>query len=373
MLGTSWCRWRRRQGLTSCCPGISAPDPGHSHSVGTQLSSVMRRPGLFTYTWVNVSTSICYIHNKLRNLFQVVFVLSIIFTSGSVKISDDNGVGMPSQLVTDHARRAQVRVNQEKSKQMSKLISKMRHFENVQNNTIIISGKFNRENEKKTVGDETEWQPVNIEKENNIMISNSKKKTIEEVKVKNHVKEKNKISPLFDKRPSFHVIDVGDFSQDFLNSKESRSIENNYRKVRLSDQELEKSARFNIDEELAFPNFETQFFGSFGELSSHKPALHFPSPDNYHSHEDGDYHEEGRPYPPPPKKGVLNFHKNPKVTGQYATVKPSQDVSALYVDDPWKHIDEVNSDIYGIVRMIIQGFHKKKAEREKCFSSEGFY
>ena len=291
-------------------------------------------------------------------LLQVVFVFCVLITaSGSVKISENDGSGMQQSLppVTKHTQMDEL----EKSEQMSKLVSKVRHFENIQNDTIVLAGKLKGENES-LLQDEEDWQPVIVEikNENNISKTKTVSRTspllLQEMFSKDGskaLKENNRITFSLDNRPSFHVIDVGEFSDDFAPlSKEARSIDNK-ENVNLPDQLLEKSARFNIDQELTFPSFETQFFGSFGELSSHKPELHLPSvPENYHNYESGNYghqedyhshHPEPAPRPHPPKREVLSSHNHHQVPHLSSPVKPGQDVSALYVDDPWKHIDKV--------------------------------
>ena len=81
-------------------------------------------------------------------LLQVVFVFcGLISASGSVKISENDGAGRQTlePPVTDH-KQMDHRDNQEKSEQMSQLVSKVRHFENVQNDTMIITGKLYVEN-----------------------------------------------------------------------------------------------------------------------------------------------------------------------------------------------------------------------------------
>ena len=297
-------------------------------------------------------------------LLQVVFVFcGLISASGSVKISENDGSGMQQSPATDHTQMDKL----EKSEQMSKLVSKVRHFENIQNDTLILAGKLKGENESKTIlQNEEDWQPMNvkIKNENNISMTKTVSKPSSLLFQKmfskdgsKDLKESNKITLSFDKRPSFHVIDVGEFSDDFVPmSKEARSIDNK-ENVNLPDHLLEKSARFNINEELSFPSFETQFFGSFGELSSHKPELHLPpAPENYHNYESGNYHEpvyehqddyhshhpKPAPKPHPPKREVLSSHAHhQQVPHLSSPVKPGQDVSALYVDDPWKHIDKV--------------------------------
>ena len=279
-----------------------------------------------------------------------------------MKISENDGSGMQQSPGTGHTQMDKL----EKSEQMSKLVSKVRHFENIQNDTIILAGKLKGENESNTIlQNKEDWQPMNVEIKNEYNISKTKALSgtslllLQELFSKDEskaLKESKKITFSFDNRPSFHMIDVGEFSDDFVPmSKEARSIDVK-ENVNLPDHLLEKSARFNIDQELSFPSFETQFFGSFGELSSHKPELHLPPvPENYHKYESGDYHEpvyehqdkyhshHPKPATKPhlPKREVLSSHDHHQVPHLSSPVKPGQDVSALYVDDPWKHIDKV--------------------------------
>lgn len=271
-----------------------------------------------------------------------------------MKISENDGAGRQTlePPVTDH-KQMDHRDNQEKSEQMSQLVSKVRHFENVQNDTMIITGKLYVENTTKFLENEEDWQPINIKKkyENNNKFSQTKTESrtssvLQKIFSKDgskDLKERNKITESFENRPSYHIIDVGEFSDDFFsNSKESRSIDKE--NLNLPNHLLEKSARFNIDQELTFPTFETQFFGSFGELSSHKPELHLPPvPESYpayeHSHQN--IHTKPSHKPHPPKREILSSHDHHQVPHLSSPVKPGQDVSALYVDDPWKHIDKV--------------------------------
>ena len=294
---------------------------------------------------------------------MVLLYCGFISASGSVKISENVGAEMQSleHPVTDQ-KQMDHRDNQEKSEQMSQLVSKVRHFENVQNDTIIIKGKLYAENITQLLENDEDWQPMNVKKRDENYVITEKKtepritsvaKTIFTKDGLKDLKERNKITSSFENRPSFHIIDVNEFSEDYI-SKQSRSIEQE--NLNLPKRLLEKSARFNIDEELTFPTFETQFFGSFGELSSHKPELHLPPvPENYHnyeserdpayeqSHQDGYHSHHAKPShkPNPPKREILSSHDHHQVPHLSSPVKPGQDVSALYVDDPWKHIDKV--------------------------------
>ena len=151
-------------------------------------------------------------------------------------------------------------------------------------------------------------------------------------------------------RPAFHIV-----REDFSNR----------------DIPLRREARLNIDnDQLEFPSFATQFFGSFGEFSqsftesSHNDDHHYdPYTKNYnqkpHSdfrpHHDRPHHdrphdgfqsqhhgyephlEKPRPLKPPKREIISSYHDKP-ANEQYNSIK---DVSALYVEDPWKHIDKV--------------------------------
>ena len=128
---------------------------------------------------------------------------------------------------------------------------------------------------------------------------------------------------------------------------------------------LRREARLNIEnDQLEFPTFATQFFGSFGEFSqsfdetasSHNDDRHYdPFTNNYHQkpHSDPRPHhhtphsqhlgfnphaEKPRPLKPPKREILSAYHEKPVVSDQHNSIK---DVSALYVEDPWKHIDKV--------------------------------
>ena len=272
-----------------------------------------------------------------------------------MKISENDGAGRQTldPPATDH-KQMEHRDNQEKSEQMSQLVSKVRHFENVQNDSMIITGKLYGENTTKILENEEDWQPINIKKKyekNKFSQTKTESRTssvLQEMFSKDgskDLKERNKITESFENRPSYHIINAGEFSDDFFsNPKESRSIDKE--NLDLPNHLLEKSARFNIDQELTFPTFETQFFGSFGELSSHKPELHLPPvPEYYPAYEHSHHNIHTKPShkPHPPKREILSSHDHHQVPHLSSPVKPGQDVSALYVDDPWKHIDKVQS------------------------------
>ena len=67
------------------------------------------------------------------------------------------------------------RDNQEKSEQMSQLVSKVRHFENVQNDTIIIKGKLYAENITQLLENDEDWQPMNVKKKDENCVISEKK------------------------------------------------------------------------------------------------------------------------------------------------------------------------------------------------------
>ena len=277
-------------------------------------------------------------------------------------------------------------------KTTSKLLSRIKHFENLFNGTITIAGKL--VNESDIVSLQDDWVPMseprqktgssqNVTKEQDknstsvpiisstleqwqdsnvkesYRISSSKKRpvfhvadvsnfplegevTTEKFKLPPRVVETYRVSENGE-RPQFHVMDLSMFDED--NNKKSRSLE------------TEPEPRFNIEsQELEFPSFATQFFGSFGELSSqnydmsslsghhsdhrpheqysetyhHRPQLDHHRPEYHHNSHDKHHPKRETHYPP--VKKPISSHK-PK------------DVSDLYVDDPWKHINKVNTII----------------------------
>ena len=166
------------------------------------------------------------------------------------------------------------------------------------------------------------------------------------------ITETYKVSQSIQGRPAFHVVrDDFDFDSDRVFSR--------------------REARLNIENDHEeFPSFASQFFGSFGEFSqssfdvpksSHnddhyydpgtkkynqRPHLdikpHHDQPHGgFHSqHQSGHHHQVEKPRPlKPPKREILSsYHEKPLVHDKYSSLK---DVSALYVEDPWKHIDKV--------------------------------
>ena len=167
------------------------------------------------------------------------------------------------------------------------------------------------------------------------------------------IPETYKVSQSLQGRPAFHVVpDDLDFDSD--------------------DSFSRREARLNIEnDQEEFPSFASQFFGSFGEFSqssfdvpksSHNDDhYHHPDTNNYnqpphpgikpphdpphggfHSqhHGTGHHHhlEKPRPVKPPKREIFSAYHEKPSVNDKYSSLK---DVSALYVEDPWKHIDKV--------------------------------
>ena len=170
------------------------------------------------------------------------------------------------------------------------------------------------------------------------------------------IPETYKMSQSTQGRPAFHVVrDDLDFDTD-------------------SGIFSRREARLNIEnDQQEFPSFASQFFGSFGEFSqssfdvpksshiSHNDDHYYdPDTNNYnqrphldlkphhdqphggfHSHHQGGLHQQvdkPRPLKPPKREILSSYHEKPLVNDKYSSLK---DVSALYVEDPWKHIDKV--------------------------------
>ena len=321
--------------------------------------------------------------------------------TGSVKISE-NGADAEIEIASINTKG-----DTEDTGPMSTLLSKVRHFENVENETIVIAGKLQEETvtERTEVAEvitgNEEWEPMVVtgdmrdyggdregsetaglsedQKINTTTITRSTLEQFDQQSLKDRVqmKEDYKVSSSLSGRPKFHVIDVSDFPQDTeietkLHKKESREIKDGA-KIEMP-KILKKQARFDIEEkELTFPNFETQFFGSFGELSQnydsskfgtdagsynepghisgghsghtphrhqghhqlghHGPDVHSPAPHHPHPH----------PPPHPPKRAVVSHHSPQLIKDTYSGGKPADSItSALYVEDPWKNIDKVS-------------------------------
>lgn len=297
---------------------------------------------------------------------------------------------LENPLIPDIENRSNLTLNNLDSlNSTSKLLSKIHHFENFFNGSITIAGKLVNESDIVSLLQD-DWVPMSIKSKENVTrdqhnisafsspvitstleqwkestpkenykISSSEKRpsfhvadvsnfpleevSTEKLKLTPRVKETYRVSENI-KRPNFHVMDLSTFFDD-ENRKNSRSLK------------LDPEPRLNIESgELEFPNFATQFFGSFGELSSqnydmsslsghhpdhrphheypethhHKPQLDHHRPENHHISHDK-YHPKRETHYPPVQKPI-NSHK-PK------------DVSDLYVDDPWKHINKVNTII----------------------------
>ena len=321
-------------------------------------------------------------------------------TTGSVKISE-NGADAEIEIASINTEG-----DTEDIGPMSTLLSKVRHFENVENETIVIAGKLQEEivTERTEVpevitGNE-EWEPMVVtsdmrdyggdregsetaglsedQKINTTTITRSTLEQFDQQSLKDRVqmKEDYKVSSSLSGRPKFHVIDVSDFPQDTeietkLLKKESREIKDGA-KIEMP-KILKKQARFDIEEkELTFPNFETQFFGSFGELSQNYDSSKFGTDagsynepghisgghgghthhgHHHHGHHGPDVHSPAphHPHPPPhpPKRAVLSPHHSPQlIKDTYSGGKPADSItSALYVEDPWKNIDKVSVNI----------------------------
>ena len=322
-------------------------------------------------------------------------------TIGSVKISE-NGADTEIEIASINTEG-----DTEDIGPMSTLLSKVRHFENVQNETIVIAGKLQDE----TVTERTEvpevitgneeWEPMVVtsdmrdygidregsetaglsedQKINTTTITRSTLEQFDQQSLKDRVqmKEDYKVSSSLSGRPKFHVIDVSDFPQDTemetkLHKKESREIKDGA-KIEMP-KILKKQARFDIEEkELTFPNFETQFFGSFGELSQnydsskfgtdagsynepghisggHGGHTHHGHPHHGHHgpdvHSAAPHHPHPHPHPHPPKRAVVSHHSPQLIKDTYSGGKPADSItSALYVEDPWKNIDKVSVNI----------------------------
>ena len=294
----------------------------------------------------------------------------------------------------------------ENNTQMSSLVSKVRHFENLQNETILIEGKLIEtsdglsESVTRSSSVTEDWRPITVNydeiyssterisavlNDNETVSSSNKitKSTFQQFQEKSlnsaaKLDETYKVTSNIKNRPHFHLIDITEFQSNVDVNLPVKTI-------------LKKQARFNIeDEELEFPNFETQFFGSFGELSSPEGSRPRPRPNHFHantehfigdkygSHNpntDHNNHHHSQPDHPHyhhvpdshkyhPKRETLSSHNPHQIKDKYSG-GTHKDVSALYVDDPWKHIDKVtfninhlkfiftpNGTIYIIISMI---------------------
>lgn len=168
----------------------------------------------------------------------------------------------------------------------------------------------------------------------------------------------------FVNRPNFHMIDVSDFdAQDETNNvhmidvsefdsktqKRSKALplEPRPRDIKTEEEDKEPEPRFDIESaELDFPNFETQFFGSFGELSGQKFSR--PKPQVHHHHHpshNSDHRYSHHQQPPATHHHDQHLHGthkyHPKRETFHSSSHKPKDVSDLYVDDPWKHINKV--------------------------------
>ena len=144
------------------------------------------------------------------------------------------------------------------------------------------------------------------------------------------IPETYKLSQSLQGRPKFHIADDFNFDNEY------------------NDIPLRREARFDVESD-HFPSFATQFFGSFGEFSqssdgtesSHNPDHYYaPHSNNYNHKPHSDYrphHNQPRPLRPPKREIISQYHDKPG-QDKYNSIK---DVSALYVEDPWKHIDKV--------------------------------
>lgn len=311
----------------------------------------------------------------------------------AVKVQEARQSG-PNKLTLNISTPAETNgsLKSENNTQMSALVSKVRHFENLQNETILIDGKLIETSDGSSLDSVTVrpgvtegWRPMIVnydevysstESFNDESLNGHEtasheitKSTLEQFQEKSlnsgvKANESYKVSSNFKNRPHFHVIDITEFQNKVDENIPVKKI-------------LKKQARFNIEnEELEFPNFETQFFGSFGELSSpdqlkvphprpdlnkfHDESGHFIG-NKYGSHNlNTDHHnhhhsQQDHPYShhvPPvsteqkyhPKRETLSSHKPHQIKDNYIG-GPPKDVSALYVDDPWKHIDKVVDSI----------------------------
>lgn len=165
------------------------------------------------------------------------------------------------------------------------------------------------------------------------------------------IPETYKVSQSRQGRPKFHIA-RDDFNFD---NEDSNS--------------LRREARLNIaNDQPEFPSFATQFFGSFGEFSqsfegtesSHNDDHYYdPYTKNYNQKPHSDFRphhhqpqagfhsqhhgykphlDKPRPLKPPKREIISSYHDKSVAHDKYNSIK---DVSALYVEDPWKHIDKV--------------------------------
>ena len=267
---------------------------------------------------------------------------------------------------------------------VSTLISKVRHFDTIGNNSIVIQGKLKTDdaddsNDFEHIGDDgqEDWKPMlNVNPNVTIFVKTPKSLTQDEkptekykVPIDKDLKETYKVTSNenLSSRPKFHVMKI---PMDLISDKPKPADDNKL---------LKKEARIDLENrEIEFPNFATQFFGSLDDGSIQKfdvskAPLHYS--DQHHDHFSGDtlshrphidhhidqsYHHSLGPQPGPeysahdnshytnipqpvthPKREILSSysHKpshNKPTEGKYSITKDS-----LYVQDPWSHIDKV--------------------------------